>query len=148
MRALCCIVLLLTACASPAVVPPEVQILEPGPGVPPTLARWSGVWQGRLNSSRHEVTLAVERIHTTHLFVLFSVNAGRRQASSRLVLDRDFRREADVYVFRGPLRLEPPAEVRLMEASPGPAPRLLIEVEWIAGDPRTVARAVLEPVTR
>jgi len=63
--------LLLIGCASTAQLPSTLNIIPPSPDVPPEIAAFSGVWEGKWNGW-NDTILVVEKIDTENAEVILS----------------------------------------------------------------------------
>ncbi|RJQ44668.1 MAG: hypothetical protein C4538_09855 [Nitrospiraceae bacterium] len=68
--------LLVLGCASTAPLPPTLNIVPPGPDVPPEIAAFTGVWVGMWNSALDTI-LVVEKINAEQAEIIISFGTGQ-----------------------------------------------------------------------
>jgi len=69
--------MILIGCASTAPLPATLNIVPPAPDVPPEIAAFSGVWEGKWKGSLDSI-LVVEKIDNNQADIIFSLGYSRK----------------------------------------------------------------------
>lgn len=68
---------LLVGCASTTQLPATINIVPPSPEIPPQIAAFSGIWEGKWRGYT-DIVLVVERIDTQKAEIIYCVGANYR----------------------------------------------------------------------
>jgi hypothetical protein len=123
---------LFVGCAGPSPLPWNVEVRPPLPDIRPTMAAFSGWWDGSWEPSGVRVTIVVEQILPAEARIVVSVGSARDGVWRRLVMTTP--RDQDPVEFRADFTDPDGTEVKL-KLWMGPAPETLV-AEMEVGRPR------------